>query len=90
QARWVKLFPWLGDKDGLKHELDELIAWDFLTVASEKLLLLGIEILLPSWWIAMRDAQLTVKAKIKQTNTSYRPSFVGLNALLDFDWRLSM
>jgi len=90
QERWVKLFPWLGSRDGVRHELDELTAWDFLTIASEKLLLLGVEILLPSWWIAMRDAQLTVKAKIKQTSTSYRPSFVGLNALLDFDWRLSM
>jgi SNF2 family DNA or RNA helicase len=90
QRRWIRLFPWLGNDDGLTSELNELLAWDFLMIASEKLLLLGIEILLPSWWVAMRDAQLTVKAKIKQTNTSYRPSFVGLNAMLDFDWKLSM
>ncbi|MBS4175449.1 DEAD/DEAH box helicase [Bacillus sp. FJAT-49736] len=90
QVRWGKLFPWLSDSKGLKKELDEILAWDFLTIASEKLLMLGIEILLPSWWVAMRDAQLTVKARLKQTNTTYRPSFVGLNAMLDFDWRLSM
>ena len=31
-----------------------------------------------------------IRAKVKQTGTNYRPSFVGLNAMLDFDWRLSM
>ncbi|MFC5466418.1 DEAD/DEAH box helicase [Lederbergia graminis] len=90
EARWQMLFPWLTGPDGLVQELDEVSAWEFLTDASEKLLTLGIEILLPSWWEAMRAANMTVKARVKQTGTNYRPSFVGLDAMLNFDWRLSM
>ncbi|QQZ09189.1 DEAD/DEAH box helicase [Heyndrickxia vini] len=88
--RWLKLFPWLKGVNGLTEELDEDQAWLFLTEASEKLHVLGVEILLPSWWMAMKDAQIAVKAKMKQTNTSHSPSFVGLNAMIDFDWRLSV
>ncbi|MEK5176383.1 DEAD/DEAH box helicase [Heyndrickxia sp. FSL W8-0496] len=90
QLRWIKLFPWLKDGNGLTDQLDEDQAWSFLTDVSEKLLVLGVEILLPSWWIAMKDAQITLKAKVKQSSASYRPSFVGLNAVVDFDWRLSV
>ncbi|NEX78199.1 DEAD/DEAH box helicase [Bacillus thermocopriae] len=96
QARWVRLFPWLGDGDieengiaPLKTELTEEEAWMFLTEASETLLALDVEILLPSWWQAMKQANLRVKASLKGT-TAYRPSFVGLNAMLDFNWRFSM
>ncbi|GIN86535.1 putative ATP-dependent helicase YwqA [Heyndrickxia sporothermodurans] len=88
--RWLKLFPWLGGSNGIVEELNEDQAWEFLTEASEKLLVLGVDILLPSWWIAMQDAQLTVKARMKQSNSSYAPSFVGLNAMIDFDWRISV
>ncbi|BCB05898.1 DEAD/DEAH box helicase [Bacillus sp. KH172YL63] len=91
QERWMKMLPILRDVDGsLRTSLGEHDAWDFLSVLSEKLIDLDIEILLPSWWEAMKDAQVLVKAKLKNTDTSYRPSFVGLNAMLDFDWRLSM
>jgi SNF2 family DNA or RNA helicase len=91
QKRWMNMMPLIkGTGDKLRTTLDEHDAWDFLTILSEKLIDLDIEILLPSWWEAMKDAQLTVKARLKNTDTSYRPSFVGLNAMLDFDWRLSM
>ncbi|MED1202946.1 DEAD/DEAH box helicase [Heyndrickxia acidicola] len=90
QEGWLTLFPWLEEKGALKQELDEGLAWEFLTNASEKLTFLGVDILLPSWWASLREAQLTLKAKMKQNNTNYRPSFVGLNTVLDFNWRLSM
>ncbi|MBS4218935.1 DEAD/DEAH box helicase [Bacillus sp. FJAT-49711] len=90
EDRWLKLFPWLQGENGIIHELDEPLAWNFLTDASEKLHALGVEILLPSWWEAMRAANMTVKARVKQTGTNYRPSFVGLDSMLNFDWRLSM
>lgn len=100
QARWVRLFPWLGDgastdaddessPAALKTELTEEEAWMFLTDASETLLALDVEILLPSWWQAMKNANLRVKASLKGTS-SHRPSFVGLDAMLDFNWRFSM
>jgi SNF2 family DNA or RNA helicase len=90
QSRWVKLLPWLSvDGFSLKPELSEEEAWMFLTEASETLVALDVEILLPSWWQAMKNANLKVKASLKGSS-SHRPSFVGLQAMLDFNWRFSM
>jgi SNF2 family DNA or RNA helicase len=95
QERWVRLIPWLevqsaaGSVPRLKSELTEEEAWIFLTEASETLIALNVEILLPSWWQAMKNANLKVKASLKGTG-SHRPSFVGLQAMLDFNWRFSM
>ncbi|MEH7352132.1 DEAD/DEAH box helicase [Neobacillus drentensis] len=98
-SRWVRLIPWLGEdlddtvnlalESRLKTHLTEEEAWMFLTEASETLLALDVEILLPSWWQAMKNANLKVKASLKGTS-SHRPSFVGLQAMLDFNWRFSM
>ncbi|WML46206.1 DEAD/DEAH box helicase [Neobacillus sp. PS3-40] len=82
----------LVSEDGakrLKSHLTEDEAWMFLTEASETLVALNVEILLPSWWQAMKNANLKVKASLKGTS-SHRPSFVGLQAMLDFNWRFSM
>lgn len=91
QRRWVRLIPWLGEEEAgaLKSRLTEEEAWLFLTEVSETLLALDVEILLPSWWQAMKNANLRVKAALKGTS-SHRPSFVGLDAMLDFNWRFSM
>jgi SNF2 family DNA or RNA helicase len=92
EGRLVRLIPWLEDEDHpgrLKPHLTEDEAWIFLTEASETLVALDIEILLPSWWQAMKAANLRVKASVKGTG-SHRPSFVGLQAMLDFNWRFSM
>jgi SNF2 family DNA or RNA helicase len=90
QSRWARLIPWLSE-DGvtLKSGLAEEEAWMFLTEASETLVALDVEILLPSWWQAMKNANLKVKASLKGSS-SHRPSFVGLQAMLDFNWRFSM
>ena len=69
-----------GDLLLLKEELFENEAWEFLTSASEKLFLLGVDILLPSWWEALKKANLRLKARVR--TGSGGPSFVGLNALL--------
>ncbi|MDN3017997.1 DEAD/DEAH box helicase [Paenibacillus sp. BSR1-1] len=89
QERWTKLIPWLSEDGYFKTHLTEEEAWMFLTEASETLLALDVEILLPSWWQAMKNANLKVKASLKGTS-SHRPSFVGLQAMLDFNWRFSM
>ncbi|EKN66485.1 SNF2-like protein [Neobacillus bataviensis LMG 21833] len=90
RERWVRLIPWLGDEDGFfKTHLTEEEAWMFLTEASETLVALDVEILLPSWWQAMKNANLKVKASLKG-GSNHRPSFVGLQAMLDFNWRFSM
>ena len=67
QQRWIRLFPWLDGEKGLTDKLTEDEAWIFLTEASETLLALGVDILLPSWWQAMKNASLKVKAKVKGT-----------------------
>ena len=90
QQRWIRLFPWLAGNKELTDKLTEEEAWIFLTEASETLLALGVDILLPSWWQAMKDANLKVKAKVKGFVSSHRQSFVGLQAVLDYDWRFSM
>ncbi|MEH7374313.1 DEAD/DEAH box helicase [Neobacillus drentensis] len=87
--RWVRLIPWLGEDGYFKTHLSEEEAWMFLTEASETLVALDVEILLPSWWQAMKNANLKVKASLKG-GSSHRPSFVGLQAMLDFNWRFSM
>ncbi|KAB2333029.1 DEAD/DEAH box helicase [Bacillus mesophilum] len=88
--RWLKLFPWLSNgKNGITSFLTEDEAWMFLTEASETLLALGVDILLPSWWQAMKNASMKVKARVKSSQ-SHRPSFVGLQSMLDYDWRISM
>ncbi len=89
QERWLKLFPWLQGKTGLKENISEEIAWRFLTEASEQLITLGVEILLPSWWNEIQEANFHLKARVNQTS-HHRPSFVGLQSVLDFDWRLSL
>jgi SNF2 family DNA or RNA helicase len=81
--------PGEPDTAPLKSGLSEEEAWMFLTEASETLVALNVEILLPSWWQAMKTANLKVKAALKGTG-SHRPSFVGLQAMLDFNWRFSM
>ncbi len=88
--RWLNVFPWLAGEKGLANQLTEDEAWTFLTEASETLLSLGIEILLPSWWQAMKNANLKVKARVKGQSQGHRQTFVGLQAMLDYDWRISM
>ncbi|KUP04128.1 ATP-dependent helicase [Bacillus coahuilensis p1.1.43] len=90
RAKWADVMPSVSDRGALKMELDEEESWRFLTELSEKLVALGIKILLPAWWIAMKEANLTVKARVKNNDASYRPSFVGMNAILDYDWRVSV
>ncbi|MBM7648385.1 SNF2 family DNA or RNA helicase [Bacillus ectoiniformans] len=89
EQRWLRLFPWLGENE-LHTHLSEEQAFLFLTEASEKLMTLGVKILLPSWWESVRKTKLSLTAKVASQGSSHRPSFVGLQAILDFNWRLSM
>lgn len=89
QEMWSKLVPWLRDEEGIIHELTERQAWDFLTETSSRLIDAGVGILLPSWWQAIKDAQLAIKAKVKTSAGGGRQSFVGLQSIINFDWRFS-
>ncbi|WP_050616549.1 DEAD/DEAH box helicase [Bacillus testis] len=88
-SAWLDLVPMLEQDGQVKQELSEEEAWFFLTEASEKLLFIGATILLPSWWTDLKRSSLKLKAKVKSISSS-STSFVGLQSLMEFDWRISM
>ncbi|MDQ0232719.1 DEAD/DEAH box helicase [Metabacillus malikii] len=86
QDRFSEIVPWLSFQTGTTY-ITEDEAWLFLTSASETLINMGIEILLPSWWQVVKDSQLMLKAKVSSTPRGQ--SFVGMNSLIDFNWRFA-
>ncbi|QHZ45354.1 DEAD/DEAH box helicase [Bacillus sp. NSP9.1] len=86
QDRFRQIVPWLSIESGTTL-LSEEEAWIFLSEASETLVNMGIEILLPSWWQIVKDSNMMLKAKVSQAPRG--ESFVGMNALMDFNWRFA-
>ncbi|APH03438.1 DEAD/DEAH box helicase [Bacillus weihaiensis] len=86
QERFKEVVPWLSFQTGTTYVTEDE-AWLFLTEASETFIQMGIEILLPSWWQVVKDSQLMLKAKVSSSPRGQ--SFVGMNSLIDFNWRLS-
>ncbi len=85
---WKKLVPWLVEDGMLRNELFEQEAWRFLTEASNELLAAGVDILLPSWWQALKNSRLSLRAQVK-SNTRSQQAFFGMNTLVNFNWRIS-
>jgi len=86
QKRFSEIIPWLSFHSGITL-LSEDEAWRFLTEASETLVEMGMEILLPSWWNVVKESKFLLKAKM--SSSARGPSFVGMNQVMDFDWRFS-
>ncbi|MEC1500582.1 DEAD/DEAH box helicase [Bacillus sonorensis] len=86
QDRFRQIVPWLTIESGTTL-LSEEEAWIFLSEASETLVSMGIEILLPSWWQIVKDSNMLLKAKVSSAPRG--ESFVGMNALMDFNWRFA-
>ncbi|MCR9039754.1 DEAD/DEAH box helicase [Bacillus sp. L381] len=86
QDRFRRTVPWLSFDSGTTL-ISEEEAWIFLSEASETLVDMGVEILLPSWWQIVRDSNMMLKAKVSSSPRG--ESFVGMNALLDFNWRFA-
>ncbi|MEM1502802.1 DEAD/DEAH box helicase [Domibacillus sp. 8LH] len=86
-GRWLRLFPELDDEGELKRFLSEEEAITFLTDRGEKLTALGIPVLLPPWWESVRSAAVSVAADVRDSN---KQSFVGMNAILDFDFKVAL
>ncbi|OLN24143.1 ATP-dependent helicase [Domibacillus antri] len=85
--RWLRLFPELNENGALKESLSEAEAIGFLTGSGEKLTALGIPVLLPPWWESVRSAAVSVAADVRDTN---KQSFVGMNAILEFDFKVAL
>ncbi|MGD6816596.1 DEAD/DEAH box helicase [Metabacillus sp. 113a] len=84
--RFQQAVPFLSFTGGVTLVTEDE-AWMFLTESSETLVNMGIEILLPSWWQVVKESQMMVKAKLSSTPRGQ--SFVGMNTLVDFNWRFA-
>ena len=89
--KWQRVTPSLFSNGQIREALTEEDAWRFLVDGSERLLELGSFILLPSWWQAVKDSRLKIKARVSgsKKGSSHSTSFVGLQALVNFEWRFS-
>ncbi len=86
--RICAIVPWLGNgSESLLHELSDEQAWRFLSEDSLKLTEAGVRLLLPDWWHDIRQAQLSIKAKLSPSVNA--ESLFGLERLADFDWRVA-
>ncbi|MGX9290334.1 DEAD/DEAH box helicase [Bacillus sp. A015] len=84
--RFSQIVPWLSFTSGTTL-MSEEEAWLFLSEASETLVNMGIEILLPSWWQIVKESTMMLKARISSTPRG--ESHVGMDALMDFNWRFA-
>lgn len=78
--------------DVLAEPLSDEVAWRFLTADSRALLEAGWQVLLPAWWEAASRRKPRLRAKISSGTAegSRGQSLFGLDALVDFDWRISI
>ncbi|QHT63707.1 DEAD/DEAH box helicase [Paenibacillus lycopersici] len=85
--------------DVLNGPLTDGAAWQFLTVDSQRLLTAGWQVLLPGWWEEASRKKPRLRAKIRPgqgaaagegAKAGGQKSFFGLDALIDFDWRVSI
>lgn len=74
--------------DVLAEPLSNEAAWRFLTVDSRRLLDAGWQVLLPAWWEAARKKRPRLRAKVAASGSGR--SLFGLDALIDFDWRVAI
>ncbi|MGG3664481.1 DEAD/DEAH box helicase [Bacillus gobiensis] len=86
QDRFGHVVPWLSFDSGMS-QLTEQEAWLFLSEYSETLVNMGVEILLPSWWQIVKESSMMLKAKVSSSPRG--ESFVGMNALMDFNWQFA-
>lgn len=88
--RWLEFAPLLKSADQrLQSELSEAQAWEFLTNTSIKLTNIGVEVLLPIWWEEIKETSPKLKVKVKKDYLFNSRSYVGINALIDFDWKVA-
>ncbi|PWA08392.1 ATP-dependent helicase [Pueribacillus theae] len=87
---WFQTAPWLkGDNNSIRTTLSEAEAWLFLTETSLALAEIGTEVLLPSWWKDLQENSLKLKIQVKSSVGQSQNSFVGLDQLIDFDWKVA-
>ncbi|MBD0383234.1 DEAD/DEAH box helicase [Paenibacillus sedimenti] len=90
-ARLAASLP--GENSGgelFAEPLSDEAAWRFLTTDSRELLSDGWNVMLPGWWEAASKRKPRLRAKITSEAGGRGQSLFGLNALVDFDWRIAV
>jgi SNF2 family DNA or RNA helicase len=71
--------------------LTDEAAWHFLTTDSRQLLNDGWDVMLPGWWEAASKRKPRLRAQVTpEAGGSRSRSLFGLNAIVDFDWRIAI
>ncbi|HEY1216171.1 MAG TPA: SNF2 helicase-associated domain-containing protein, partial [Bryobacteraceae bacterium] len=70
--------------------LSDEAAWRFLTTDSRELLQGGWNVMLPGWWEAASKRKPRLRAQVTSEAGGRGQSLFGLNALVDFDWRVAI
>ncbi|TXK85062.1 DEAD/DEAH box helicase [Paenibacillus sp. N3.4] len=65
-------------------------AWSFLITDSRHLLEDGWNVMLPAWWEAASKRKPRLRARVSSEAGSKSQSLFGLNALVEFDWRVAI
>lgn len=90
---WVQQLPELTDEQDharLMSTLSNDQAWRFLSEYSPRLLMEGSIVLLPPWWESLKRNKLRLKAKVKSSVGSQHQSMLGIQQLMDFDWKFAI
>lgn len=91
--KWIYHLPWLQDRektDRINSQLTEDQAWEFLTEGSLKLAETGFTVFLPEWWDELRKLKPKLRVKTRSSVGSAQQSFLGMQQLIQFDWKMAV
>ncbi len=96
--RWTSVLPWLQDTGeelpegmaGLRRELNEEEAWEFLNDGAIQLAEAGHTVYLPKWWEEVKELVPTLKIKTRSSVGAWKESRLGLSQIVQFDWNLAV
>lgn len=74
----------------LKEKLGEEEAWRFLAEGSLLLAEAGFRVIVPAWWQRVRQMRTRLKARVPASAGSFSASTMGINQMIQFDWRLAI
>ncbi|MBO9609740.1 MAG: DEAD/DEAH box helicase [Paenibacillaceae bacterium] len=72
------------------ESLDDEAAWRFLTTDSRQLLHDGWNVMLPGWWEAASRRKPRLRARVSSDAGGRGEALFGMNAIVDFDWRIAI
>jgi SNF2 family DNA or RNA helicase len=91
-AKITQMIPWLSDQpsQALLSRLDDEQALRFLREDSMQLTQKGVSVLLPEWWEKLRLLKPRLRAHVKAMPGSRSRSLVGLEQIMQYDWKIAI